>query len=49
MKKKSAILGLALVLACTLAQAQVKVGVTVSATGPAASLGVPEKLSLIHI
>ena len=43
MKKKSAILGLALVLACTLAQAQVKVGVTVSATGPAASLGVPEK------
>ena len=26
-----------------LAQAQVKVGVTVSATGPAASLGIPEK------
>jgi branched-chain amino acid transport system substrate-binding protein len=29
--------------AATLAQAQVKVGVTVSATGPAASLGIPER------
>lgn len=43
MKKKSLIMGLALTLGCTLAQAQVKVGVTVSATGPAASLGIPEK------
>jgi branched-chain amino acid transport system substrate-binding protein len=29
--------------AATIAQAQVKVGVTVSATGPAASLGIPER------
>jgi len=36
--KKRIILGLALALGWTLAQAQVKVGVTVSATGPAASL-----------
>lgn len=41
--KKRIILGLALALGWTLAQAQVKVGVTVSATGPAASLGIPEK------
>ncbi len=35
---------LAASLLCTgLAQAQIKVGVTVSATGPAASLGIPEK------
>ncbi|MHC2997290.1 ABC transporter substrate-binding protein [Tepidiphilus sp. HLB4] len=43
MKKKSLVMGLVLALGCSLAQAQVKVGVTVSATGPAASLGVPEK------
>lgn len=43
MKKKSLVMGLVLVLGCALAQAQVKVGVTVSATGPAASLGMPEK------
>ncbi|MDO9090768.1 MAG: ABC transporter substrate-binding protein [Burkholderiaceae bacterium] len=30
-------------LVATVAQAQIKVGVTVSATGPAASLGIPEK------
>ncbi|WP_028875195.1 ABC transporter substrate-binding protein [Tepidiphilus margaritifer] len=42
--KKRIILGLALALGWTMAaQAQVKVGVTVSATGPAASLGIPEK------
>ena len=33
----------ALLLASALAQADVNVGVTVSATGPAASLGIPEK------
>jgi len=43
MKKKSLVMGLVLALGCALAQAQVKVGVTVSATGPAASLGMPEK------
>ena len=43
MKKKSLVMGLVLALGCSLALAQVKVGVTVSATGPAASLGVPEK------
>ena len=29
--------------ACGLARADINVGVTVSATGPAASLGIPEK------
>lgn len=43
MKKKSLVMGLVLALGCSLALAQVKVGVTVSATGPAASLGMPEK------
>jgi len=43
MKKRNLVMGLVLALGCALAQAQVKVGVTVSATGPAASLGVPEK------
>ncbi|WP_066332280.1 ABC transporter substrate-binding protein [Azohydromonas lata] len=33
----------ALLLAATLAQADINVGVTLSATGPAASLGIPEK------
>jgi branched-chain amino acid transport system substrate-binding protein len=33
----------ATLLACALAQADINVGVTVSATGPAASLGIPEK------
>ena len=40
--RTSTLLGVAL-LAAGLAQAQIKVGVTVSATGPAASLGIPEK------
>ena len=34
---------LTVALFATVAQAQIKVGVTVSATGPAASLGIPEK------
>src|ERR1043165_1360244 len=34
---------LAALLASALAQADINVGVTVSATGPAASLGIPEK------
>ncbi len=34
---------LSLVLLCGAAEAQIKIGVTVSATGPAASLGIPEK------
>jgi branched-chain amino acid transport system substrate-binding protein len=33
----------AALLAATLAQADINVGVTLSATGPAASLGIPEK------
>jgi branched-chain amino acid transport system substrate-binding protein len=36
-------LALACVALCTVALAQVRIGVTVSATGPAASLGIPEK------
>src|SRR6201987_3317452 len=42
---KKAILGAlaAMLMLCTAAMAQVKVGVTASATGPAASLGIPEK------
>lgn len=36
-------LALAALLACSLARADINVGVTVSATGPAASLGIPEK------
>jgi branched-chain amino acid transport system substrate-binding protein len=36
-------LAAALALAAPLAQAEIKVGVTLSATGPAASLGIPEK------
>lgn len=36
-------LALAALLVCTLARADINVGVTVSATGPAASLGIPEK------
>ena len=42
MKLKRLLLVAALTMA-GLAQAQIKVGVTVSATGPAASLGIPEK------
>ena len=36
-------LALAALLTCSLARADINVGVTVSATGPAASLGIPEK------
>ena len=43
MQKKSLIALAASLLAATLAHADVNVGVTVSATGPAASLGIPEK------
>ncbi|MEK6355447.1 MAG: ABC transporter substrate-binding protein [Burkholderia cenocepacia] len=38
-----ALLAAGLVCAATTASAQVKIGVTLSATGPAASLGIPEK------
>jgi branched-chain amino acid transport system substrate-binding protein len=38
-----ALAGIALLLACGLARADITVGVTLSATGPAASLGIPEK------
>ncbi|MBS0445558.1 MAG: ABC transporter substrate-binding protein [Proteobacteria bacterium] len=41
--KTLAVLGAALAAAATLAHADVNVGVTLSATGPAASLGIPEK------
>ena len=40
---KKTLVALAATLAATLAQADVNVGVTVSATGPAASLGIPQK------
>ncbi len=39
----------AFVLATALAQAEVRIGVTLSATGPAASLGIPEKNTLLLI
>jgi branched-chain amino acid transport system substrate-binding protein len=42
-QKKTLIAFAATLLAASLAQADVNVGVTVSATGPAASLGIPEK------
>lgn len=41
-----AVLGAALLAATTLAQAQIKIGVTVSETGPAASLGIVEKRTI---
>jgi len=43
MKLGKTMLGLALGLALTAAQADLTIGVSVSATGPAASLGIPEK------
>lgn len=43
MKLVTAVAGLALGFAVTTAQADITVGVTISATGPAASLGIPEK------
>ncbi len=43
-------IGLAvLLLGAALAQAEVRIGVTLSATGPAASLGIPEKNTLLLI
>ncbi|MGR4869492.1 ABC transporter substrate-binding protein [Variovorax sp. LARHSF232] len=42
-KKKSLLLASLLSLATFVAQADINVGVTLSATGPAASLGIPEK------
>jgi branched-chain amino acid transport system substrate-binding protein len=43
MKMKSLIVGLTATAFAALAQADINVGVVVSATGPAASLGIPEK------
>jgi branched-chain amino acid transport system substrate-binding protein len=43
MKLKPLAVGVIAALAATIAQADINVGVTVSATGPAASLGIPEK------
>ena len=43
MQKKKLVAGLLVALASMAAQADITVGVNVSATGPAASLGIPEK------
>jgi len=43
MKVTNTLLAIALGLAFTTAQADINIGVTLSATGPAASLGIPEK------
>lgn len=43
MKLKSIMAAVALLAASQLASAQIKIGVVVSATGPASSLGIPEK------
>jgi len=43
MKLNKTLLALAALCAATLAHADVNVGVTLSATGPAASLGIPQK------
>ncbi len=43
MKLKSTLIAIGLAFAATAAHAQINVGVTVSATGPAASLGIPER------
>jgi branched-chain amino acid transport system substrate-binding protein len=43
MKLQTSIAALAIALACGIARADIQVGVTLSATGPAASLGIPEK------
>jgi len=48
MRKRLVWLG-AFVLSVALAQAEVRIGVTLSATGPAASLGIPEKNTLLLI
>ena len=43
MKWSKTLIATALALACVSVYADITVGVTVSATGPAASLGIPEK------
>ena len=43
MKLKLLCMASAMMLAVGVANAQVKIGVSLSATGPAASLGIPEK------
>jgi branched-chain amino acid transport system substrate-binding protein len=43
---KKLMFGLTMVSACAIALADINVGVTLSATGPAASLGIPEKNTL---
>src|SRR5450631_3195620 len=43
MKLTTTLVGLSLGLVLTAAQAEITVGVSLSATGPAASLGIPEK------
>ncbi len=48
MKKSGLALGLAALVACGAACADITVGVTLSATGPAASLGIPEKNTHRH-
>ncbi len=40
---RKALLGIALAIVSTIATADINIGVTLSATGPAASLGIPEK------
>ena len=42
-KSMACVVAAAMLLSSEIAQAQIKIGVTVSATGPAASLGIPEK------
>jgi len=42
-KSMACVVAVAMLLSTEIAQAQIKIGVTVSATGPAASLGIPEK------
>ena len=48
-QKKAITLALASLFVSASALADINIGFVVSATGPAASLGIPEKLSLIHI
>jgi branched-chain amino acid transport system substrate-binding protein len=43
MKRSGLALGLAMLAVCSIAYGDINVGVTLSATGPAASLGIPEK------
>jgi branched-chain amino acid transport system substrate-binding protein len=46
MRKSGLALGLAALAMCGVACADINVGVTLSATGPAASLGIPEKTTI---